>query len=94
MSKPKNAVMLLTTPEGWMPSRVHDVPPEFDAAEWYAKRLSLKAACTVARAYNAGHLQPGKFERKWMVVIRAINNGTKHAGYLRSVSGASEGGAK
>jgi len=70
--RPKHAVLLVGTPEGWHPQRVHDVPPEVTSARFLGRRMRIKAAMIVAHTFNLAHLQKGTYRGEWAVVIRSL----------------------
>lgn len=87
MSRPKNAVLLVTVPPGWHPMRVHDVPPAIEAATIYARHLSLSAAITVAKTHNLAHLQKGTFHGVWAMVSHSLKRSPQRHGSAASVKG-------
>ena len=42
MSRPRNAVIIVTVPTDWHPTHLHAVPETILAARFYSRRLSLK----------------------------------------------------
>ena len=75
MSKrPKHAVVLITTPPGWIPERVHSLPPVIVAAEFHATHLKLPEAIRTARKFNKAHLPREKFAGQWAMVIKSLRS--------------------
>jgi hypothetical protein len=74
MSKPKHAVLIVTAPADWRPTRVHSIPPEVTAAEFLIRGVSLNVAINTAKAFNAAHLSPEKFTGQWALCIRAVKS--------------------
>ena len=55
--RPKSAVILVVTPPDWRPQRAHNVPPDFSAARFHAKNLTLPESEVITGTYNLTHLQ-------------------------------------
>lgn len=73
MSKPLNAVLIVTAPAGWQPRRMFDLPPSIESAEFFATRLPISHALTFARIWNEAHLpRKGRFDGRWAVVLRGL----------------------
>jgi hypothetical protein len=75
MGKPYNAVIIVTVPDDWRPTRVFHLPPSFSEAKYYAKRLPLHMAIEVARTYNRQRLleaNAGQPIGTWALQIRAL----------------------
>lgn len=72
MSRPKHAVVFITTPEGWLPSRIHSLPTTIVAAEFHAQNLKLPDAIRIAKKFNKQHLAPHRFDGRWALVIKSL----------------------
>ncbi len=75
MGRPYHAVLIVTVPPDWRPSRVFHLPPTFSEARYFAKRLPLPMAIEVARTYNRNRLteaNAGQPVGTWCMQIRAL----------------------
>jgi hypothetical protein len=74
-AKPYHAVLFVTVPADWRPTRVFHLPPSFSEAKYYAKRLPLHMAIEIARAYNRARLleaNAGQPIGTWCLQVRAL----------------------
>ena len=86
MSRPKNAVLLLTCPPDWKPQRVHDLPPDILGCRFYARSLPINMAIEIARAFNKDALKPDEFKGEWCVTVRALKTHAYGSPYSRQQS--------
>jgi hypothetical protein len=83
MSKPKNAVLIVTAPAEWHPTHWHDVPPSIIASKFYARGLPLHTCIEIARAFNRHH-SGQRFAHEWaMVSVSLRRNPFKHKANFR-----------
>ncbi len=71
MGKPYHAVILVTVPADWRPSRVFHLPPTFTEARFYSRRLPLGIAIEVAKSYNRDRMHENPIGT-WAFTIRAL----------------------
>ena len=70
MSRPKNAVILVSAPRGWFPLRVHHIPHDVSAARFHAKNLTLPESEVITGTFNLAHLQKDAFAGEWALARR------------------------
>ena len=66
--RPRNAVIIIHTPDDWRPTSLDGLPPEFSQAEFYAKNLPLGKAVAIAEAINRYSIRPGNWSGRWAIV--------------------------
>ena len=74
MSRPKNGVLLVTTPPDWRPHGVNTVPAEILSARWYVRNLNQRDAVATTKSWNKAHLGAA-FEGEWALCVRSIRKG-------------------
>lgn len=75
MARPKHSELLVKTPDGWRPQRVHSVPPDIVSARFYCKNLTLREATAAAKAFNKAHLQKADFHGEWALCVKNLRSG-------------------
>lgn len=80
MSRPKHAVVIITTPPGWLPTRIHSLPPEIVSARFYSKNLRRVEAIAVAKIFNKTHLNPPAFQGEWALCVLALRGSKRMDG--------------
>lgn len=91
MSRPKHAVLLVKTPEGWLPTRIHSMPEAIVSAEFHATHLKFPDAIKVARQFNKKHIRPDRFDGRWALVIKSLRSNPTRDPAL--IAAKSKGGA-
>jgi hypothetical protein len=67
--KTRTAEVLICQPtEGWRPSTVHSVPPDFQRVEIYVRKQRLGDAVAIAEEFNHYRLRPGNWDGRWTMV--------------------------
>jgi hypothetical protein len=74
MAKPYEAVLIVTVPPEWRPTRVFHFSPTFTEARYHAARLTLNVATEIARAHSADKLRTDSNGPigTWAIQIRAL----------------------
>jgi len=82
--RPYHAVLLVTVPADWRPTRVFHLPPTFTDARYYATRLHINAAIEVCRTHNADKLTLAEADQpvgQWMFHVRELKTRTTGGSY-------------